>query len=350
VSAKLAPRLAVAWLACTAAIVFLGEGCGKKSSAPPPELTGLAAVPASAEVVIGVDVARVAGSPLVQHAIEQLLARDAELASHWQQLQTSCKLDPKQLAHVVLAIGPHPGPQPGTGPILAVATGKVSETDFATCVRAMVGQGGGSLVAKDIAGRTLYEAKQGTHTLYFAFGRADTLVLGANEAFVNEALGAGKKAIDNPDLKRWLDLVDQRAPLWAAGKVDPRVAQGLPRATGGQIKAGPTAMAITVDPSAGAKVDATVVMASDQDAKALESFANAQKALLAYAAQVKSLGKIVDKLTIRADRDLLRVHLDLDLDDVNLLVSVLDGGEPAAQGSPPAPPGSGSTAGSGSGS
>jgi hypothetical protein len=352
VIAKVALRLALVttFRGALLGALLCGYGCGKKASAPAAELTGLAAVPASAEVVIGADVPKIAASPLVQHAVDQLLARDAELASRWQQLHDSCKLDATRLAHLVLAIGPHPGPQPGTGPVLAVATGKLSETDFATCVRAMVGQGGGSLVAKEVGGRTLYEARQGTHVLYFAFGRADTLVLGADEAFVNEALGAGKKALDNPDLKRWLDLVDQRAPLWAAGRVDPRVSQGLPRATGGQVHAGPTAIAVTADLTAGAKVNAVVVMANDDDAKALESFANAQKALLAYAAQAKSLGKLVDKLAVKSERDLVRVSLDLDLDDINQLVSVLDGEGSAAQGSPPANPDTHGSSGSGSGS
>jgi hypothetical protein len=120
--------------------------------------------------------------------------------------------------------------------------------------------------------------------------------------------------------------------------------------TGGQVAAGPTAIAITMDLSAGTKLDLAVVMANDRDAKALESFTNAQKSLLAYAAQAKSLGKVIDKLAIRADRDLLRVHVDLDVDDINLLVSALDGEGSAAQDSPPATSGSGSSAGAGAGS
>jgi len=51
--------------------------------------------------------------------------------------------------------------------------------------------------------------------LYFAFSSPDTVVMGSNEPFVLEGLSAtGKKALDNPDLKRWIDLADQKAPLW----------------------------------------------------------------------------------------------------------------------------------------
>ena len=78
-----------------------------------------------------------------------------------------------------------------------------------------------------------------------------------------------------------------------------------------------------------------VLMATPQDAKALESFANTQKGLLGYAAQAKSLGRIVDKVSITADGTLVRLSVDLAVDDVNQLVSALDGTGSAAQDSPP---------------
>jgi hypothetical protein len=312
----------------------VAAGCHKKSG-PPPEVTGLAAVPATAEVVIGLDVARVAGSPLVARAADQLLDRDPELAGRWRKLRDGCKLDPSQIQHVVLAIGPHAGPQPGTGPVLLVATGKISETALATCVRGLVGQGGGSLDVEQVAGRTMYVAKDGGRVVYFAFGRPDTVVLGSNEQFVADAVGSGTKVLDNPDMKRWIELAGQGEPLWAAGKVDDRVRTGLVRVTNGQLSAGPVAMVVAVNPTSGAKASLRVVMASDKDAKALESFASSQKALLGYAAQVKSLGPLVDKVQIAADGPVVRFSVDLSIDDVNHVVSVLDGkGEPA-QDSPP---------------
>jgi hypothetical protein len=76
-------------------------------------------------------------------------------------------------------------------------------------------------------------------------------------------------------------------------------------------------------------------MATPQDAKALESFANAQKGLLGYAAQAKGMGRLVDKVTIGADGTVVRFSVDLAVDDVNQLVSALDGKGSAAQDSPP---------------
>src|SRR5690606_2820961 len=125
---------------CGIAVLLATGACDKKKKAP--EVAGLSAVPQSAQVIVSADVARVASSPLVRRAVETLLLGDAELATRWQRLQDSCKLELDQLANVLLAIGPRPGPDVGTGPVLMVVTGKLVETELAACVRAMVGQGG----------------------------------------------------------------------------------------------------------------------------------------------------------------------------------------------------------------
>ena len=327
--------------AAAAALAFVA-GCGrKKKSGPPPEITGLAAVPSSAEVVVVADVPRVLDAPLVSRAVDMLVARDPGLAAAWQKLHDTCKLDPKNIKHVTLAISPHPGPQPGTGPVLLVATGQLVETELAGCVRTMVGQGGGTLTAKPLGTRTLYEAKDGNRVMWFAFGRADTVVLGASETFVTEALGDGKKVMDNPDMAKWIGMADQKAPIWAAGRVDDRVKQGMVKVANGQISSGPTAYTAAFDPTSGAKLELDAVMASPADAKTLESFAKTQLGALAMVAQAKSLGTIVDKVSIAADGNSLRLKAALDPDEVNQLISALDGGPPPPQDAPPAGSGSG---------
>lgn len=318
-------------------------GCGKKSGdsanggTPTAELTGLAAVPASAGVVIGLDVSKLSQSPLVGRAIDQLLQRDPELAARWQRLKDSCKIDlATQIKRVMLAIGPAPAAtgKPGTGPTIVIATGTIAENDLSTCVRAMVGQGGGSLSAKEIdGGRTLYEAKDGNRTMFFAFGRPDTVVLGANEAFVTEALGAGKKVGDEPEMKSIIGLADQTAPLWAAGKVDDRIRQGLVGVTNGKLSGGPKAFIAALDPTEGAKVSLGAVMPTPADANTLESFAKNELGTLAMVAQMKGLQRVVDKIEVKTDNAIVRFTAALSTDDVNQLLSALDGNPAPAQGS-----------------
>lgn len=317
-------------------VALVATGCKERRKAVVP-LAGLAAVPASAEVVVAADVARVASSPLVIRAVETLLLKDADLALRWQKLHDVCKLDPDKLKSVVLAIGPHAaGAQPGTGPVLMIVTGQLVETELADCVRSMVGQGGGTLTAKPLNGRTLYQAKDGKRTMFFAFSRPDTVVLGASEAYVSEALGTGKKLADNGQLTAWIARADQKAPIWAAGRVDDRVRGGLVRVTNNQLKAGPIAIILAADPTDGAKIDVGMVMASAEDAKTLESFAKSQLGLLSMAAQAKSLGMVVQKVNVSTENDVVRFRANLDMNDVNLLISVLDGGPADEQGSTPA--------------
>jgi hypothetical protein len=204
-------------------------------------------------------------------------------------------------------------------------------------VRTLVGKGGGELTAKTTDGRTLYQAKDGGRTMFFAFGRPDTVVLGSDEAFVTLALGPGKKALDNPELKAWIGLADQQAPVWAAGKVDDRVRQGLVRVTAGQLTAGPVAMIVAADPSNGARLEVGALMASDKDSKALESFTKSQLALLGMAAQARGLGKIVDKIAVAAEGALVRFKLALTTEEVNQLLSAIDSGGLSKQDATPSP-------------
>jgi hypothetical protein len=328
------------------ALALGGAGCGKKASkpsGPPPELTGLAAVPVTAEVVIGADVAKLAGSPAIDRAIEQLLVREPVLSERWEHLKDGCKIDlERQIKRVMLAIGPHPGPDPGTGPVLMVVVGSIPEAALRDCVTKLVGGGGGTVTGKIVDGRTLYLAKDGNRTMYFAYGRPDTIVLGSNEAYVTEALGTGKKAPDNPDLARWLALVNQNSALWAVGRTDARVRDGLVQLTGGKLGAGPLAFTAMADLSNGASLQLGVVMSKPEDAKSLESFVKGELALLTAAAQWKSLGSVVGKITVTVDSDVVRFRAPLTVEDLNQLLSALDGGTTPAQDSAPPNPGSGS--------
>jgi hypothetical protein len=337
---------AVTVLGCAAAISAVA-GCGKKqaaSNAPAPELTGLAAVPATAEVVLGADIGKLAGSPVIDRVTEQLLLRNQPLSERWQHLKDDCKIDlRKQVKRVMLAIGPAVnaagGAAPvGTGPVLMIVVGSIPETELKDCVGKLVGAGGGSVTGKPLGNHTLYLAKDGNRTMYFAYGRPDTVVLGSNEAYVTEALGAGKKAPDNPELAKWLGLVNQNAALWAAGRVDARIRDGLVHLTDGKLKQGPVAFTLTGDLASGAALDLGAVMPGAEDANSLESYVKQELALLVAAAQWRSLGAVVGKITVANDNGVVHLRAPLTVEDLNLLLSALDGGKPPAQDSAPAVP------------
>ena len=326
-------------------LLLIAAACGKKSEAPsgpPPEITGLAAVPSNAEALIGVDVGKVASSPIVQRMVEQLLARDPALSAGWTALRENCKLDfSKQIRRLMLAIGPSaPNGRIGTGPILMIATGAIPETEFSDCVGKLVGKGGGAITGSSKGGRTLYQVKDGPRTMFFAFGRADTVVLGSSDAYVLEALGPGKKALDHPELAGWIKLADQNAPIWAVGRFSDKLRKGLVDATDGKVKAGPLAITASVDPTSGMNIQVAAIMATPADAKQLETLISGEKALIGIAAQIKSLGPVVEHVKIVAERNVLRFRAPLTMDDVNHLLSMLDGAKPSQQDSPPTNAGS----------
>ena len=341
-------KLAIIAVACAIA-------CGKKSGpdAPPPEVTGLSAVPSSAEIVIAIDVEKLASSPIVARAAEQLLMRDTQLAESWAHVRDACKIDvTKQIKRLVIALGPSSNSaKPGTGPMLMVATGAIGEAELSACVRSLVGKGGGTLTAKPLESRTLYQVKDQNRTMFFSFGSPTTIVLSSNDAFITEALGKGKKAMDHPELAAWAKLTNQNAPLWAVGRVSERVKGGLVKVTQGQIKTGPSAFVGSMDLTEGAKLELGAVMSTGDDAKQLESQIKSQLALLVMVAQAKSLGPLVQKVKLAVDGNVVRIGAALTMDDVNHVLSLLDPAPSPAQDSPPPSPpaaGSGSSAGSGS--
>jgi len=128
--------------------------------------------------------------------------------------------------------------------------------------------------------------------------------------------------------------IDQRRPVWAVGRIDPRVGQGLVTVSQGKIAKQPLAIVATLDPTDGAKVDLGVVMPDGDVAKSLESFAKNELGLVSMAAQMKSLGKVVNQVTISTEDSVVRLRAALTMDQVNQLLSVLDEGGGPAQGSP----------------
>ncbi|HEY4244228.1 MAG TPA: hypothetical protein VGM88_30655 [Kofleriaceae bacterium] len=318
----------------------MGGGCSKKDGGLPQltgEQTGLADVPASVEVVISADVGKLSQSAIVQRSIEQLLAHDQKLAEQWEQAKASCKIDVvDQVKRVLLAIGPAPDGGVGTGPVLLVAIGNVPEADLSACVRSLVGQGGGTLTAKPVGTHTLYQAKDGNRTMFFAYAKPDAVVMSANEAYVTEALGDGPKGSQNLELAGWLRRVDESAGMWAAGRVPGRVASGLVRATEGKVGAGPVAVVGTANLVDGAELFLGAVMPAAADAKSLESYAKAELTAYTAAASLAKLGGVVGKLRIVAEGDTTAFRVALTTDDLNQLLAVLDGGPPPAQDAPPA--------------
>jgi hypothetical protein len=319
----------------SALLALIAGGCThkQKPATPPAELAGLAAIPSTARVVLAADPSRLSQSDVVARAFTLLLDKEPDLTERLQHLADGCQIDwRKQITSLHVALTSD-APVP-----LVIATGQLSEPDVAKCVQTTVGAGGGSLTMEQADDRTLYKVVEGKHTMYFAFGQHDTVALSASRDLVVNGLGNGQKVGDAPEMKDLFGRADTKAPLWAVGQVDASMGQRLQKITRGAVTASPKAFLFSLDPTDGVKVDLAAVMASEADAKAMESQAEGMLDLVALAAQRWQLGPLVAKATATQTSDTVHLGVALSDDEMKEVLSKVDTSAPAAQDAGPARP------------
>jgi hypothetical protein len=323
------------WIAATIAIV-LGGACADKKDKPlkvrPADLAGLSAVPASARVVIAADPRRLAESPVVARAIDLMIEREPELGGRIERLAAACGIDWRGHLDSVHLVLTDDAPQP-----LLVVTGKLDEADVAECVQGTTGAGGGTLSVSEVDGRALYQVTEGSRTIHMAFGRKDTVVLSASRDLVVAGLGTGPKVLDDASMRALIERTDTASPLWAVGRVDEAIGQRLLRLTSGEVRTPPRAFLATFDPSAGLAAELTAIMATEDDAKALESHAGPVLDLIALAVQARGLGALAARIEGARDRDAVRFGIALTHAEATEWLSKVDSRAAAAQDAGPVP-------------
>lgn len=318
------------------AVALAAAGCKQRPAvAPPPvPVAALAAIPADATAVVGLDVERLARSRLVGRAVEQMLDRDPELRDRLSALARICSLDlVKQVKSVHLALGPVvSGPRAS----LLVATGDLSEATLTHCLQAGVGSGGGDVTVRQVDGLTLYRLVAGRHQLFFGFGHADTVVIGAREDWVVAGLGDGPKVESSPGLGPALTTVDRTAAMWAVATIDPELGMALTRVSQGAISSGPALVSGSLDPLDGLRASASFTMATASDARALTDYARGELALATVAAQALGLGTVLAKVGVEQVGLRVRFRVALADAEVKAVLAAIDRGRPAGQNAQPA--------------
>jgi hypothetical protein len=358
------PPAALALAVLLAAALILAPACSRKRRDEAPgtraAIAGLAAVPAQARVVIGFDVKRLGGVPLVSRAVQQMLGRDPALRARLEALVTSCRLVPaRDLHQVLLALGAD------SSQSLMVVRGHLSESQLVSCVTSTLAQSGGSVTRKRASGRTLYRATSSGlegGDVWFAFGDRDTLVVSVGEDWLGEALSGRTAVTSSARMRPLIDRAGVGHPLWAAALVDPQVGQGLVATTGGAISQPPQAFFAHVDfptgppeaprpappapagpgsgaPAPGAKADDQrpglvaelgVVMSAADQASKLVAFARPQLETLSLVAQRHGAGRYVRKIAMESRESTAYLRLSLSRGELHELLSrVGQGGLPA---------------------
>ncbi|HTM23087.1 MAG TPA: hypothetical protein VL172_21350 [Kofleriaceae bacterium] len=307
-------------LACTA--LALAPACGKKRTekgAPAlPALDGLAAVPASATVVIGIDVPALAGSELVRRAVQAMFERDPELRRRLDRLTAACQIDPaRDLRTLTIGMGAEPEQ------VVLVAAGNFEEAALSTCLNRYMAESGGSLTTVTVGDRVFYLTHGTDGDVYLTMGGAGTLALSPSRAWLEEAVGGGPKASTHPVLADAIGRIRDGRTLWAAGMVPEKVGKGMIDATHGQIEERPRVFFGDLRLDDGVQARLGAIMASPEDAKTLETKAVFELALGSLVAQEWGLGPLIARTRAHADGQILEIELGLTPVEVNEVLTAL---------------------------
>jgi hypothetical protein len=322
--------------------VALAGGCKEKArerrAAVP--VAALAAIPADASVVVGIDVPQLAQAAVVARAVDQMLIRDPELAARLGRLAKDCGVDvTTQVKTVLLAVGPRPEKTVGPQSSLLVASGQIGEAALTRCLQAGTGGGGGQLSVRDSGGRPLYKLTEGTRVLHFAFGRDDTVVIGGDEKWVLAAVGDGPKVETSKALGPLLEQVDRGAAVWAVATMDVDLGAGLAKITKGKLTTPPQALHGSLATKEGLAGEVAFRMQSEGDAEALVGFARSELDMLTMAAQGMGLGPLVAKVKVERKGAEARFRVALNDAEVKQVLSAIDRGGGSGQDAQPAPDG-----------
>lgn len=322
-----------------AAVAIGGGGCKDKQRerrAPVP-VAALAAVPADATVVVGIDVPQLAQARVIARAVDQMLIRDPELAERLGRLAKDCGIDvATQVKTVLLAVGPRAGLGVGRQPSLLVATGQLGEAALTRCLQAGTGSGGGQLSVRDSGGRPLYKLTEGSRVLHFAFGQDDTVVIGADERWVLAAVGDGPKIESSKALGPLLAEVDRGAAMWTVATMDAELGQGLARITKGKLTTPPVALHGSLGTREGLAGAISFLMATEGDAEALVGFARGELDMITVAAQGMGLGPLVARVKVERKGAEARFRVALTDGEVKQVLSAIDRGGTSGQDAQPA--------------
>lgn len=326
-------------LVAVAGVAVLAGGCKdkKRERRAPIPVAALAAVPADATVVVGIDVAQLAQAAVVARAVDQMLIRDPELAARLGRLARDCGVDvTRQVKTVLLAVGPRPPLAVGPQPSLLVATGQLGEAALTRCLQAGTGSGGGQLSVRDSGGRPLYKLTEGSRVLHFAFGQDDTVVIGPDERWVLAAVGDGPKIESSPALGPLLAAVDRGTAMWTVATMDADLGQGLARITRGKLTHPPVALHGSLATREGLAGAISFMMASEGDAEALVGFARGELDMITVAAQGMGLGPLVAKVKVERKGAEARFRVALSDGEVKQMLSAIDRGGTSGQDAQPA--------------
>jgi hypothetical protein len=280
--------------------------------APPPAQPGaprphvvkaMAFLPPDTQVVIGVDVPRVAGTPLGDKLRASLLSG---------KVPAPCEaLSAAQFGNVVIGTN-------GSGKVVVVLDGKLAERAAIACLEAGVKAKGAKSQSKIVAGRKVHYVTGSADDNGWITWTKGGIVLASSEAALADALDP-KTAKLGGDLAALIAQADHGRMLWAAGVVSPASLAALGAPTGSVP--GPVALRAGVDIAADTDVDVVLGGSSPTGAAAL---ADGLRALLAPMRSAPSTAPLFAGLRLGVHGSDVHVTARLDADITRKLIDAVN--------------------------
>jgi hypothetical protein len=280
--------------------------------APPPAHPGaprphvvwaMAYLPSDTQVVIGVDVPRVAGTPLGDKLRASLVSGN---------LPAPCEaLSAAQFGNVVIGTN-------GSGKVVVVIDGKLAERAAIACLEAGVKAKGAKAQTKMVAGRKVHYVTGSADDNGWITWIKGGVVLASSEAALADALDP-KTAKLGGDLAALAAQTDHGRMVWAAGVVSPAALAALGAPSGSVAQ--PLALRAGVDIAADTDVDIVLGGSTPSGAAAL---ADGLRALLAPMRSAPNTAPLFAGLRLGVHGSDVHVTARLDADITRRLIDAVN--------------------------
>jgi hypothetical protein len=315
-----------------ALLVACGGKKQEEAAPPPPPIEGMSAIPGGATRVVGGDIAKLVASRLVRRGVAAVFERDTELEQRVERLVDSCQIVPgKNVTHFLIGLGD------GADEAVMALSGSFAENTLAACVQKALGDDG-RLSTKSVGGRTAYLAQSGDGSpVWFALGSSRSLIVASSEEWLDRGLGKGPRLADDAAMKAILADAPTEAAIWAAGKVPEEIGRALVEAAGGEIGP-PRSMTGGLELDEALNAELRARFASAFDANKLKMLAKLQMPAIAAVAQRNGLGKLVSRLDIGSEGDIVVLRLAASAAELSDLLAAVDSDAGSLQNPASAPP------------
>jgi hypothetical protein len=275
-----------------------------KAGPPRPHVPkALAFLPSDAHAVVGIDVPRIAGTPLGDKFRQAFLG--AKLPAPCEALSAS------QFGNMVIGIS-------GGGKVVVVVDGKLPERGMVSCLEAGVKAKGAKAEVKTVGGRTFHYVTGSSDDNGWITWTKTAIVMANSEAALVEALDAKASKLTG-DLASLSLQVDHGRMVWAAGLVPAAALAGL--GIPADVVGGPVTVRASVDMANDTDIDVVLGCVSPA---AATSLANAVRPLVGQLRSAPNTAPLVAGLKLGVHGSEVHATARLDAELTRKLIEALN--------------------------